>query len=343
MPPAASLPFSLYSPPMIIAGIDEAGYGPVLGPLTIACCALHTPGDHMADLPNLWKRLPRHISSKRSATGRKLHVNDSKAVYSPAAGVKELERSVLCFLLASGHFQPPADRPATLDDLLSCAAPTLAADLACCPWYLPQPDESYPLENELLSLQLFSKSLTMELTATDTTCIHYHCHVLLEEPLNRIMDATRNKSSASFSYVARHIDHLLRNYASEGLVIFCDRQGGRSHYASLLRMMFEDWSLAVLKEDPEYCEYHLSNSGLTVRMVFAEKAEAQAMPVALASMLAKYVRESLMHRYNRYWRELVPTIKPTAGYWPDGARFLQDIATKRQELNIPDARLVRSR
>jgi len=60
-------------------------------------------------------------------------------------------------------------------------------------------------------------------------------------------------------------------------------------------------------------------------------------------MLAKYVREGLMHRYNLYWRALVPTVEPTAGYWPDGTRFLQDIASKRQELNIPDARLVRSR
>lgn len=328
---------------MILAGIDEAGYGPVLGPLTIACCALRTPGDHLADLPNLWKRLVRHVSSRRSSTGRKLHVNDSKAVYSPSVGVKELERSVLCFLLASGFFRPPEDRPATLDDLLAAAAPNLAADLACCPWYLPQADESYPLQNDLLSLQLFSKAFSEELTASDTTCIHYHCHVLLEEPLNRMMDATRNKSSASFSFVARHIDHLLRHHAAEGLVIFCDRQGGRSHYGSLLRMMFDDWRLAVMKEDPDYCEYHLSCADKTVRIIFAEKAEAQAMPVALASMLAKYLRESLMHRYNLYWKALVPGIEATAGYWQDGTRFLQDTAAKRQELSIPDARLIRSR
>jgi hypothetical protein len=215
--------------------------------------------------------------------------------------------------------------------------------MARCPWYLQQPGEPYPLQNELLSLQLFSKAMCQEMTANATSCVHYRCHVLLEEPLNRMMDATRNKSSASFSSVTRHIDHLMRNHAGEGLVIFCDRQGGRAHYGSLLRMMFEDWSLAVVKEQPDYCEYHLSRGNQSVRTIFAEKAEARAMPVALASMLAKYLREGLMHRYNAYWRALVPDIEPTAGYWQDGTRFLQDIAAKRQELGIPDQRLVRSR
>lgn len=332
---------------MIFAGIDEAGYGPLLGPLTIACCAIRTPGDHMADLPDLWKRLSRHVSTRRSSTGRKLHVNDSKLVYTPSSGLKELERSVLCFLLASDLFQPQPGRPAALDDLLAAAAPDLAPDLACCPWYLPQADERYPLETELLSLQLFCKAMREDLATASTTCIHYRCHVFLEEPLNRMMEATRNKASASFTIVARHIDHLLRNYASEGLVIFCDRQGGRCHYGSLLRMMFEDFSLVVVHEEADRCEYHLTRTiagaDQTVRIIFAEKAEAQAMPVALASMLAKYLRESLMHRYNLYWQALVPGLVPTAGYWQDGTRFLQDIAAKRQELAIPDAKLVRSR
>ena len=79
---------------MIIAGIDEAGYGPLIGPLIVGCCAFETDGDHTADeLPCISKSLRKLVSRKRCQKGRRLHVNDSKLVYSPSAGLKELERA----------------------------------------------------------------------------------------------------------------------------------------------------------------------------------------------------------------------------------------------------------
>ena len=80
-----------------------------------------------------------------------------------------------------------------------------------------------------------------------------------------------------------------------------------------------------------------------MRIIFTEKAEMQAMPVAIASMLCKYLRECLMHRFNRFWKTHLPDLTPTAGYYNDGERFLRDIAIKRTELGIRDEDLVRSR
>ena len=53
-------------------------------------------------------------------------------------------------------------------------------------------------------------------------------------------------------------------------------------------------------------------------------------------MISKYLRELLMHRFNAYWKSLIPEVQPTAGYYSDGVRFLRDIEAKRVELGIRD-------
>src|SRR5437764_14373214 len=94
---------------MILAGIDEAGYGPLLGALVVGCCAFEVGAGGAldpAELHCLWARLRKHVSRKRLKSGRKLHVNDSKVVYSPSLGLKELERSVLAFTAAAAGEWP---------------------------------------------------------------------------------------------------------------------------------------------------------------------------------------------------------------------------------------------
>jgi ribonuclease HIII len=167
--------------------------------------------------------------------------------------------------------------------------------------------------------------------------------VVFERQFNRMCNATRNKSDALFSTAAIHLDHLLRTYGSRGLVIVCDRQGGREHYGRLLRQMFEDWELEIDHETAAHSEYQLRKNGNAVRIVFCEKAEAGCLSVALASMISKYLREAMMRRFNAYWQTHLPEVAPTAGYYGDGVRFLSDIEPKRRELGIRDEDLIRCR
>ena len=67
------------------------------------------------------------------------------------------------------------------------------------------------------------------------------------------------------------------------------------------------------------------------------------LPVALASMTSKYLREAAMRPFNEFWCARVPGLKPTAGYPVDSRRFKQQIAAVQQELAIDDQILWRSR
>ena len=58
-------------------------------------------------------------------------------------------------------------------------------------------------------------------------------------------------------------------------------------------------------------------------------------------MTAKYLRELAMIRLNRFFREALPEIKPTAGYVQDGRRFLQEVRPVIEDRRLEAAELVR--
>jgi ribonuclease HII len=107
--------------------------------------------------------------------------------------------------------------------------------------------------------------------------------------------------------------------------------------------MFPEMELKVLAEGESLSSYELITSYKNVKIDFAVKADAIFLPACLASMVSKYLREQLMGCINNYFVEKCRNLKPTAGYWTDGKRFINDLKQIAPEIQYDPNQLIRCR
>ena len=101
--------------------------------------------------------------------------------------------------------------------------------------------------------------------------------------------------------------------------------------------------LRIVAEGPQTSSYELRAGGRTVRLSFEVEADDRYLPVSLASMVSKYLRELLMDCMNEYFVGMSASLKPTAGYWKDGQRFVEELRRHLPQLEIDNHRLIRCR
>src|SRR5438552_3571109 len=107
-----------------ILGIDEAGYGPNLGPFVMSAVACRVPEPWHED--DLWEVFKGAVRRHGDPPCSRFVVADSKLVYSPGKGLAELERSVHAASAAAF---------ATIGDFIDLLCPQHRADLEREPWY----------------------------------------------------------------------------------------------------------------------------------------------------------------------------------------------------------------
>ena len=317
----------------IIAGIDEAGYGPPLGPLVVSAVAFRVPDEHRE--ADLWKLLSRALTG-RTKTRHKIVVADSKKAYSPKKGIGVLEETALSFLALNGK------KPARLDALLETLAGDDAKDAFNYPWYQPQ-DATVPLTGRALGLDAKAERLRETFAAVRVEFLGARSLPLFEGAFNRAVDETDNKQDVLFAQAARLIGGIWKRFVNEDLVIHVDKQGGRDRYGPILAKRFLGARLTVKHQDRLAGHYRVRQDGAEFEVRFLMNGEKHSMPVALASMYSKYVRELYMRLFNGFWKQHDPGLKPTAGYSEDAKRFLAQIAPSRERLGIPEDALVRKR
>ena len=168
------------------------------------------------------------------------------------------------------------------------------------------------------------------------------------EEWNQLIADTDNKSKAHFHAYSEVLGDLVRRLLprineGDACQLIADRCGGRMRYQRDLAQLCPAAAVEVLIEQPGRSSYRLRQEGREVGVTFAERAEDRAFPTALASCFAKYLRELMVECLNRWFQSRVPDLKPTAGYYVDGRRFLDDVAEQVEALALPTRRLVRVR
>ncbi len=330
---------------LVYSGIDEAGYGPMFGPLTVACATLViSDHDPAAGAPKMWSILRAAVAKQIASSKGRIVVCDSKRLKRSNADpddpsrhpLTHLERGVLTFLSAGGRCPMPSDDRAFLETVV----PGAWTRVEHAPWYdgaaLP-----VPVGNDVTLLRIDANVLGNTLKRNGVAVDSLTCHPLTEAQFNEAVNRVRTKSSASFHLVGRHLATIMDQHGEHHPRVVVDRQGARMRYREPLQMLFPEAMIRILDEQDSISRYELAMGPKRMTITFTEKAESSHLPVALASMLAKYVRELLMIRFNRYFAALRPELKPTAGYVVDGRRFLADIEDLIDQHRLPRERLVR--
>ena len=216
-----------------------------------------------------------------------------------------------------------------------------------CPWY-EDLDLTLPRVADRDWLTLTGELVARSLRAGGAELLDVAVRAVDVEEWNQLIADTDNKSKAHFhaysAVLGELVDRLIpRVGAQDACQLVADRCGGRMHYQRDLARTCPNATVQVIDERPGKSSYRLRRDERDVMITFAERAEDRAFPTALASCFAKYLRELMIECLNRWFQAHVPGLKPTAGYYVDGHRFLDDVAQHVDALALPRHRLVRVR
>ncbi|MCC8181190.1 MAG: hypothetical protein LIP23_09815 [Planctomycetes bacterium] len=302
---------------MILAGIDEAGLGPNVGPLATACAALLTPDDWQPATP--WQRLAAAFIKPESKGEACLTIADSKVIYR-AGGIAALELAVGAFTrLAYGSSKTRVrHHPRT-----GSVHPCYTRKLRVLPAFCRQAD-----------LIAVTERLAEALRSAEADPVHLEAALTYEPALNSRFDDGLNKNQALLLETGNHLQRLAERFPDKPILAVIDKQGGRNQYLPFLSALFPGRWIDTLEEGAAESRYRIRRAaGADINLIFAAKADRDSFATALASMAAKYARECAMAELNAWFSQAMPDVAPTAGYPTDARRWRVAVEAAAADLN----------
>ncbi len=304
-------------------GMDEAGYGPNLGPLLLAVTEWQTPESAATfDFP---AALAPVVSLEGHDNGRKLHFADSKQVFVGKHGFASLERSALALLQISGK------QVRTFHELWSALTGDKDGWVSqLAPWY--HDDLLLPVVAEPNQINELSGKLRDRMNRVGVALSSVLGDVVVEERFNQLATAGGSNKSLALSRLAFGLlKRVWRDDKLRPTLFVGDKHGGRNRYDELLSEILDGEFVLRLEESRTVSRYRIGNTELRFQM-----QGEQFLPVACASIVAKYVRELAMDQFNLYWSRHCPEVKATRGYPGDARRFRTDIEPAVKTLRISE-------